>query len=71
MKKSTPLGTTLSVERRAKGLSQRGLSTAAGIGWVCIANIERGATRSPKVETLRALANALRIPLSKLVSRVA
>ena len=52
--------------RKTKGLSQRGLAKLSGVGHITIARIETGVF-DPRLSTLRALAKALEVKISKLV----
>lgn len=52
--------------RAARGLSQRALATAAGIGYVLVAKLELGQT-DPRLSTLRKLAEALKLTVGELV----
>lgn len=48
--------------RRERGWSQRQLAEVSGVGRVTIANLERGAHKSPDAATLERLAGALGVP---------
>lgn len=63
------IGKNLRRLRHASGLTQLQLAEAAGLSRVGYRNIETGKS-VPKVETVRALAGALEIPIEKLVSQV-
>ena len=54
--------------RKSKGLSQQRLSDLSGVARVTIARFELG-TQSPTLETLKRLADALKVPIDKLVDR--
>jgi transcriptional regulator with XRE-family HTH domain len=56
----TGIGERLREARRARGLSQRTLSAAAGVTYAYICRIERG-TRIPSLEVIRSLAAALEL----------
>lgn len=53
--------------RKQKGYSQAKLSKVSGVSQQAISNIETG-TRSPTEETMKMLAEGLRIPLSDLLN---
>jgi transcriptional regulator with XRE-family HTH domain len=52
--------------REAKKLSRAALAKKAGLHQTYIGLLERG-ERSPNLDTAKAIANALEIPLSKLI----
>lgn len=62
------LGEVFRQEREKRGLSQARLSEIAGIARTGLIVIERG-ERSPTVHICKALADALEIPLSRLIRR--
>jgi transcriptional regulator with XRE-family HTH domain len=62
-----PIGEQLREWRAARGLSQRALATAAGIGYVLVAKLETGAILDPRLSTLRKLAEALKVTVGELV----
>lgn len=64
-----PIGEQLRAWRATRGLSQRALATAAGIGYVLVAKIETGAIADPRLSTLRKLADALKLTVGELVDR--
>ena len=49
-----------------KGLSNRHVSLAAGKNQQLVADIIKGRTKSPSIETLAALAKALKVPINQL-----
>jgi transcriptional regulator with XRE-family HTH domain len=61
------LGRTLAEIRRERGLTQESLSLTTGIHRNYIGGIERG-ERSPTVETIAVLADALGVSLGELFS---
>lgn len=67
----TDFGTRLQHAREAMGLSRRALSEKAGLATSIVAQIERGVIRSPRGETIVALANALGMPAGELLSEPA
>jgi transcriptional regulator with XRE-family HTH domain len=62
-----PIGEQLRAWRAVRGLSQRALATAAGIGYVLVAKIETGAIADPRLSTLRKLADALKVTVGEMV----
>jgi predicted transcriptional regulator len=62
MKKQTKLAKT----RHEKDLSQRALAKLSHVGNITIARIEMG-TIDPRVSTMKALAKALKVPVSDLI----
>lgn len=63
------LGEYIRYMRQAHGMNIRGLAAKAGIDNGGLARLERGDVRSPRPETLRALARALGAPLADLFTR--
>jgi transcriptional regulator with XRE-family HTH domain len=61
------LGKRIRSIREEKGMTQSGLAGAAGIGRVTEVRIESG-EQSPRYENLIAIAQALGVPMSRLVS---
>src|SRR5215211_4372252 len=55
----TPFGDLLRRSRSAISLSQEGLAERAGLSRRGISDLERGARRAPRLETVRMLADAL------------
>jgi transcriptional regulator with XRE-family HTH domain len=53
--------------RKAKGFSKAGLAERAGLHQTYIGLLERG-ERSPNLDTAKAIADALKIPLAKLIA---
>lgn len=61
------IGATIKEHRVKLGLSQRDLAARAGLGSEnTIGNLERGVTDNPGVATLRAIADALKLPRALL-----
>ena len=58
----------LAEERRAKGMTQEQLSSISGVSRISIARYESGKV-SPTVKMIIRLANALKVPVSKLVDK--
>lgn len=56
----------LKTQRQKKNLSQEDLGQLIGVSGVTIMRYEKG-TRQPKLETIKQIANALKIPVSKLI----
>jgi transcriptional regulator with XRE-family HTH domain len=63
-----PLGRALADVRRERGLTQEALGEATGVHRNYIGGIERG-ERSPTVETIAVLADALDVSLGELFTR--
>jgi transcriptional regulator with XRE-family HTH domain len=59
------IGRRLRELREARGLSLSELARAAGVGKATLSGLENG-TRDPRLETLYAVAAALRVPMSAL-----
>ena len=55
--------------REQHGLSQNALAKATGIPQGVISYIESGKTKSPRIDTLQAIANALDCTVEDLVSK--
>jgi transcriptional regulator with XRE-family HTH domain len=53
--------------RKIKGFSKAGLAEKAGLHQTYIGLLERG-ERSPNLDTAKAIADALKIPLAKLIA---
>ena len=58
----------LSLARAARGFTQSELATAARVTQALISQLESGLTVDPSTETVEAIAKALRVPVSFLVS---
>ena len=56
----------LRLQRQKKNLSQEELGNLIGVSGVTIMRYEKG-TREPKLETIKKIANALKIPFSDLI----
>jgi len=55
------------VYREQRGLSQRGLARAAGVGAVLVTKLESEAISDPRISTLRKLAKALDVTVAELI----
>lgn len=55
--------------RLRKGLSQNELARRAGIKQSVLSYIESGRTKNPRIDTLVAIAAALKVPVNKLIDR--
>ena len=55
------------LQRQKKNLSQEELGNLIGVSGVTIMRYEKG-TREPKLETIKKIANALKIPVSDLIN---
>lgn len=53
--------------RKRKGVSQDKLSKLAGVTYNTIIKLESGATKNPRVETLRLIAKALNVTVDILL----
>ena len=62
------IGERLRSVRKRRGLSQLELATAAGMSLSLVKKLEQGAIADARLETLRRLAVALRVPTSHLVA---
>ncbi|MFI6500221.1 helix-turn-helix domain-containing protein [Nonomuraea typhae] len=62
------LGDRLRKLRKLRGLSQRDLAVQAGLSVSLVRKLEQGEREDTRIETLRKLAVALRIPTTKLMS---
>lgn len=60
------LGATIRGLREARGLTQSGLASAIGVSKQTVCNYENN-RREPSVETLQTIADALRVPVSRLI----
>jgi predicted ATPase/DNA-binding XRE family transcriptional regulator len=65
MQGEAPFSELLREQRRAAGYSQEDLAERAGLSVGAIGSLEQGLRRAPHRDTVRALADALRIPESK------
>lgn len=54
-----PIGDRLKELRKASGLTQQALATAAGLSMSLVIHLEAGRITDPRASTLRALAKAL------------
>ena len=52
--------------RKQRGISQDQLSKLAGVTYNTITKIESGATKNPRVDTLRLIAKALKVKVDNL-----
>ena len=60
------LPTYISEHRRRQKLSIRGLAAKAGLDSGALTRLEHGETKTPRPETLRALAKALEVPIADI-----
>jgi transcriptional regulator with XRE-family HTH domain len=63
-----PIGDRLKRLRKAAGMTQQALATAAGLSMSAIIHIEAGRIPDPRLSTLKALARALGVTLDELGS---
>lgn len=61
------IGERIKAARKKAGLTQKQLGEKMGISYQAVAQWEND-LRNPKIETLRAIANALGVPVSDLIS---
>jgi transcriptional regulator with XRE-family HTH domain len=66
---SDSLGARLRSLRLRRGLTQEGLAITAGVGVDVVKRLERGVKSWARLATLRALSDALDVPLSELTGR--
>src|SRR4051812_46824203 len=64
------LANLLVSRRQAKGMSIRGVASAAGVDAATVLSLEQGRIAQPKAEKLRAVGGALDIPASELYAVV-
>ena len=55
--------------RQKKGWSQEKLAREADISYNTLIKIERGRIKNPKIETVIKLANALKVPIDKILEK--
>ncbi len=53
-------------ERLARNMTQRELARLCGVGNVTICRIENGIVEQPNIDTLKAIARVLRVPLAEI-----
>lgn len=63
------IGTRVRDTRKRRGLTQRELATASGVSLSLIRKLEQGELIDTRMETVRKLATALRVPTSDLLTR--
>src|SRR5687767_14327058 len=66
---TVPLGDSIRELREARDISQRELARRSGVKQPIISRIEAGDTLNPRYETLRAIAEALNVPLTAILGR--
>lgn len=62
-----PFGRRLSRFRSRARLTQQQLADRTGLGFATIASLEQGSRSDPRLSTLKALADALNVPLLTLI----
>lgn len=62
------IGDPLRVARKRRGLTQRELASAADVSTSLVSKLEQGVIESTRLETVRRLAVALKIPTTQLIS---
>jgi len=55
--------------RKQKGWSQEKLAVESGVSYNTIIKLERGRIKNPKIETVIKLANALKVPIDKILEK--
>ncbi|TDD95423.1 helix-turn-helix domain-containing protein [Actinomadura rubrisoli] len=63
------LGERIQAVRKRRGLTQRDLATLSGVSLGLVRKLEQGEREDTRLETLRKLATALRVPTTELVVR--
>ena len=63
------LGMKLKRLRAKRGLTQEELGRKVGVSYAYISMLESGAKTNPTIDTLKALAKALRVPVAELLGR--
>jgi transcriptional regulator with XRE-family HTH domain len=63
------LSARLQAVRKRRGLSQRELANLAGVSASLVRKIEQGVVQDTRLETVRRLASALRVPTTQLLER--
>jgi len=66
-KRKSKIGTNIKKYRNEVGISQDALSKRAGLAFHTIAKIETGATPDPRIETVKKIADALRVNIDDLM----
>lgn len=61
----------LEMARREAGISRDRLAAKAGVSRVSVWNVERRVSESPRPETVKALADALGVPIADLYEEIA
>ncbi len=60
------LGNTIRRLRKKKGLTLQALARQAGLGFLTLQRLETGRQPNPRLQTLRAIARELDVPLTTL-----
>src|SRR5687768_14846205 len=63
------LGERLRAVRKRRGLTQRELASLSGVSLSLVRKLEQGEREDTRLETLRRLAAALRVPTTELIVR--
>lgn len=64
------IGKTIKQIREERNLSQRELSKMSGVTYSALTKIETGIIRSPRIEVIAKLAQALEITIDELVNPI-
>jgi transcriptional regulator with XRE-family HTH domain len=63
-----PLAETLKTLRQAAGMTQMDLAMASKLSLGAVTQIEQGKNKNPRMDTLKALAAALKVSMDKLTA---
>jgi len=66
-KKTSSIAQNVKEKRKQSGLSQDKLSKLAGVAYNTVVKIESGENPNPTIDTLRKIANALKIGVDDLI----
>ena len=66
-KKTSSIAQNIKEKRKQKGLSQDKLSKLASVAYNTVVKIESGENPNPTIDTLRKIANALKIGVDDLI----
>lgn len=65
---SSALGDYIEQERNARGWTYRDLEDKTGVSRNALYDMQRGKTKTPKLETLYRIAQALEVPLNRILT---
>ncbi len=66
-KKTSSIAQNIKEKRKQKGLSQDKLSKLASVAYNTVVKIESGENPNPTIDTLRKIANALKVGVDDLI----